>query len=90
MLLLCAVLPKLRKILGQIGDFSETQIEAKENYRTFHDWLLVKVLGEEWLSNLTSFIMSADRPAMEEQIEAIKKALQEAFEKNVPDIREKL
>jgi Fe-S-cluster containining protein len=68
------------------GNYSETQIRQKENYRTFHDWLLLKILGEDWLSQLTTFILAADKTTMEDQIEALKGVIQDNFKDKVPSI----
>jgi Fe-S-cluster containining protein len=62
----------LDKIDKSIGDFSSLQIKNKENYRTFHDWLLLKVFGEDWLSMLTTFMMSASKEQMEDQVEQLR------------------
>jgi len=66
----------------QIGNFSKTQIDNKENYRTLHDWLLFKIFGQEWLINLTSFMVSADKNSIEDLIEQLKKSVKEKFAKN--------
>lgn len=55
-----------------MGDFSDLQISQRENYRTFHDWLLLKTFGDDWLSQLTAFMLAATREQIEDQIEAIK------------------
>lgn len=68
------------------GDFSDVQVRQKENYRTFHDWLLLKTLGEDWLAQLTAFILAADRSKMEDQIEALKVVLRDNFKEKLPDI----
>jgi Fe-S-cluster containining protein len=68
-------------------NFTKLQISQKENYRTFHDWLLLKIFGEDWLTKLTTFIMAADKTVMELQLIEIQKALKEQFLKTgVPDI----
>ena len=68
------------------GDFSNVQVRQKENYRTFHDWLLLKVFGEDALSQLTTFILAADRPTMEHQIEVLQDVLAENFKDKLPNI----
>lgn len=78
---------KLNELDKKVGDFSEAQVRQKENYRTFHDWLLLKILGEDWLSQLTTFILAADRKTMEEQIEALKEVFRENFKNKLPDIK---
>jgi Fe-S-cluster containining protein len=74
----------------KIGNFSQLQIEQKENYRTFHDWLLLKVFGEEWLSMLTSFMLAADKKTMLEQIEILKEKVHESFSKNMIKLEDHL
>jgi len=69
-----------------IGNFSEVQVKEKENYRTFHDWVLVTFFGEDWLSMLTSFIMAADKDVLVDQIEQLKKAAIERFAKDMPKL----
>ena len=68
------------------GEFSSVQVRQKENYRTFHDWLMLKVFGEDSLSQFTAFILAADRPTMEDQIEALKGVLREKFKNSLPEI----
>lgn len=72
-----------------VGNFSDLQVKQRENYRTFHDWLLFKIFGDKWLAILTSFMLAADRKAIEEQIEAIKAAVAAKYSQNVPNIEEK-
>lgn len=72
---------ELDKMDKVIGDFSDLQIEQRENYRTFHDWLLLKVFGEEWLEKLTTFAMAASKEVMEAQIKAITEVLKDKFTK---------
>jgi Fe-S-cluster containining protein len=76
---------QLDNIDRKIGDFSDSQIEQKENYRTFHDWLLFSIFGEEWLSKLTSFMLAADKETIVAQIEALKTVIAEKFAKDMPD-----
>ena len=68
------------------GNFSNAQIRQRENYRTFHDWLLLKILGEEWLSQLTTFILAANRETMDDQIKALKEVIRDNFKDKIPDI----
>ena len=77
---------QLNELDKTTGEFSEVQVRQKENYRTFHDWLLLKILGEDWLSQLTTFILAADRPTMEGQIDALKDVIRENFKAKLPDI----
>ena len=73
----------------RVGNFSDTQIENKENYRTLHDWLLLKTFGEEWLVKLTDFAIAANKDTILDQMEQIKKVTREQFAKEMPDIRRK-
>jgi len=78
---------QLDELDSQISGLTKSQIGQRENYRTFHDWLLFKVYGEDWLVKLTSFIVAADKNAMVDLIEQLKKATREQLAKNLPDIR---
>ena len=80
---------KLDTIDKQIGDFTDAQMEQKENYRTFHDWLLLKIFGEDFLSELTSFMLAADKETIVAQLDALKTVISEKFSKDMPDIRTK-
>ena len=85
-----ALFAKLDDLDKSMGDFSTLQVNQRENYRTFHDWLLLKIFGDQWLAMLTSFMLAADRKAIEEQLEAIKIAVTASFSANMPDIEEKI
>ena len=71
----------------KLGEYSEMEIKQKLNYRTFHDWLLLRVFGEDWLVLLTKFMMSADKEAIQDQIEAIKDSVRKRFIVEMPEIR---
>jgi Fe-S-cluster containining protein len=64
----------------KVGDFSNLQVKNKENYRAFHDWLLLKVFGEDWLTMLTTFMMSATKEEMIDQVEQLKKVMDETLD----------
>jgi len=70
----------------RIGDFSELQVRQKENYRTFHDWLLLKVFGDQWLSLLTSFMLAATKEQIEDQVKVLKDTLREKYKHNAPEV----
>lgn len=76
---------QLDKLDEKVGGFTDAQMEQKENYRTFHDWLLLKVFGEEWLSKLTSFMLAADKETIQEQVDALKEVITTKFAKDMPD-----
>jgi len=78
---------QLDELDKKVGNFSDLQIEQKENYRTFHDWLLLKIFGEVWLANLTQFMLSASKPVIKDQIIAIKNAIKQKFAKEMPNIK---
>jgi Fe-S-cluster containining protein len=42
------------------GKFNDNQIKQKHNQRTFHDWLMVTIFGEERLSAMSSFYVAAE------------------------------
>lgn len=65
----------------KVGSYSDLQIKNKNNYRSFHDWMLLSVFGEEWLSQLTSFMLASDRKTMEDQIEQLKVVIKDLFKK---------
>jgi len=72
---------------AKIGDFSELQIKEKENYRTFHDWVLLIIYGEEWLSQWTAMIMAADsREVLEDLLVQVKKVARDHFAKDMPKL----
>lgn len=81
---------QLDKLDSKIGDFSAAQIRQKENYRTFHDWLLLKILDEDWLSQLTTFILAADKATMESQITILKEVIRDNFKAKLPNLINKL
>ncbi len=43
-----------------IGDFEKEQVDKKYNQRTWHDWFLLKVFGEDVLVDLTNFLLAAE------------------------------
>ena len=72
---------KLDSIDKRIGEFSALEIQQKHNYRTFHDWIMYKVFGSEWLSSLTNFMMAATREQLEDQLTALKITVRASFDK---------
>jgi len=80
---------KLDSLDKTVGNFSNLQIKSKENYRTFHDWLLLKVFGEDWLSMLTTFMMSANREQMEDQVVQLRSVVEETLDLDNEDIEDK-
>jgi len=81
---------KLDDLDKKVGDFSDTQIKGKENYRTFHDWLLLKIFGEEWLIDLSNFMKSATKEQIEDQVSAIKDAIIDMCKDQMPNIEDRL
>jgi len=77
--LLETMFAQLDSIDFRMKKFTPTQIENKENYRTFHDWLLWTFFGEDWLLTMSTFVLQANREVMEDQIGAFVKVLQEKF-----------
>jgi Fe-S-cluster containining protein len=81
---------KVDNIDESMGEFTPLQISQKEHYRTFHDWVLFKVFGAEWLSKLSVLSMAADRATLENQITLIKEAVNNVFkDADVPNIGKK-
>jgi len=80
---------QLDAIDKKVGDFTDAQMDQKANYRTFHDWLLLKVFGEIWLSKLTSFMLAADKETIQAQVEALKEVISTKFAKDMPDLTTK-
>lgn len=70
---------KLENLDKRVGTFSDLQISQKHNYRSFHDWVMYKVFGEEWLSKLTTYMMAATKEQLEDQIEAMKAEIKKSF-----------
>jgi len=87
--LLDKLFAQLDELDKKVGNFTDAQVQHKENYRTFSDFLLWKIFGEEWLIKLTDFVVAADKNAMVDMIEQLKKTTREKFAKDMPDIREK-
>ena len=78
---------KLDEIDKSISSFTDLQVKNRENYRTFHDWLLLSIFGEQWLSDLTSFMKFATADVIEDQIEKIGEAIKESGKDLNPTIR---
>lgn len=68
----------------RLSGFSEVQIQEKENYRTFHDWLLLSIFGEDWLSIMTSFILAADKQTMMDQCDQLEEVVRQKFITEMP------
>lgn len=78
---------KLDDLDKDTGGFSSLQVKERENYRTLHDWILLKIYGEKWLILLTTFMLAATKEQMEDQILQLNKTIRENFSKNdLPDI----
>ena len=56
---------------SRIGNFKEEDIERRHNYRTIHDWVLLKFLGEDKLTTLTDFLLAADEEEIEDYLSLI-------------------
>jgi len=72
---------QLDQLDKKVGNFTEAQIDNKENYRTLHDWILWTFIGEDNLSALTRFMMGSKKEVIEDQIEQFKKVWTEKFAK---------
>jgi len=79
---------KLDNLDKKVGDYNDKHVESRYNYRTFHDWLLLKIFGEEWLIDLSRFLKGATKEIVEQQIDEFKKVIREKFAKEMPNIGE--
>jgi len=77
---------KLDDLDKKVGNYSYKQIEERYNYRTFADWLLLSIFGEDWLIELSRFVLGANRAIVEGQIEAFKTVISEKLAKNMPNL----
>jgi len=85
--LIQSLFDKLDDMDKKMGNYTTLQIAHKENYRTFADWLLLKVFGEDFLVKLTNFAMAADKATMQDQIKVIREVFTKEFAKTgLPDI----
>jgi Fe-S-cluster containining protein len=82
-----AIYEKIDHLDSKISDFSKLQIKNKENYRTFHDWLLLKIFGEDWLVMLSNFMIAADKEKIEDALNHLKTALYEKFSKDLSSVK---
>jgi Fe-S-cluster containining protein len=62
---------------GRIGKFGEKEIEQRHNYRTIHDWVLVKFFGEDKLSMMTDFMLAAEPEEAAHFVEELEKKADE-------------
>jgi len=60
----------------KVGKYTDEQIEKRFNYRTIHDWVLVKFLGEDKLSMLTDFLFAADETEISDYLDQFEEQLQ--------------
>lgn len=63
-----------------VGGFDEKQIGKRYNQRTWHDWFMVTVFGEERLSALTTFFLAAEEEAVEDLVVQICKQIDDVGE----------
>ena len=78
---------KLDKLDAQMQKFTPAQLENRENYRTFHDWLLWSVLGEDRLVMLSTYALSADPELIEEFIEELSKEISKISINSIPNLK---
>ena len=60
------VYDKINLLDKEIGDFNDEQIKKRYNQRTWHDWFMVKIFGEDTLSSLTGFLLAAEANEVED------------------------
>jgi Fe-S-cluster containining protein len=73
--------------------FTSKQIKEGVNVRAFHDWICYTFFGEEWLSFMSQLLIRAKtkdnaRERLEDQVEQIKKAIDENYINKLPSIKE--
>jgi Fe-S-cluster containining protein len=66
--------------------WTSAQVENKESYRTFHDWLLYTFFGEDWLTAMSKFVKKADKEAMVDMIRILKEEATKQFSDNMPEL----
>lgn len=69
----------LDKLDQKIAGFSDLEIEQKHNYRTFHDWLLFSVFGEDWLTDISNLIKVGEKDQLQDLIVALKTTVKQAI-----------
>ena len=77
---------KLDVLDTRVGSFTPDQISQRENYRTFHDWLLLKIFKEDWLVKLTNFMIAASHGTIDAQIDCLKDVIRQKYAKEMPDL----
>lgn len=66
----------------KIAGFTDLQVKTRDNYRTFHDWLLYSIFGSQWLASLSSFMKVASRDVIDDQLRALKEVIHSELEKD--------
>jgi Fe-S-cluster containining protein len=59
----------------RINKYKPEQIDKRFNYRTIHDWVLLKFLGEEKLTIITDFLLAAKREEVDDYLDAFENEL---------------
>jgi Fe-S-cluster containining protein len=61
-----------------VGGFNEMQTKKRYNQRTWHDWFMVTVFGEERLSIFTTFLLAAEEEEVEDFVNQLCKQVDDA------------
>lgn len=69
---------QLNELDKGVGDFSDEQIKKKYNQRTWHDWFMVNVFGENNLYDMSRFYLAAENQSVVDE-----------FVKNLQDVVDK-
>lgn len=77
----------LDQLDSHVSSFSKLQIENKNNYRAFHDWIMYVIFGEEWLSTLTTFVLAAKKEEMEDLVVQLKNMVISKMESGEMDVK---
>jgi Fe-S-cluster containining protein len=70
---------KLDSVDVSVGKFSKVDIEAKVNVRTFHDWLMWHIYGEQMLCEISSIVQAGTKEHLEELIVIIKDNIHQQY-----------
>jgi Fe-S-cluster containining protein len=60
-----------------IGEYTKEQIEKRNNYMTIHDWIMIKVFGDENMAMLTDYLLAATEDEIEDYLDKQEAAIME-------------
>lgn len=68
---------QINELDRQIGEFTETQMEQRYNYRSIHDWVLAKFWGDEQLVFWTEIFHAMEKDEIEKQVEVLHQVVEQ-------------